>query len=345
MGAGGRRRQVARPYCRGMATDRAGSPSPDGAPADAPRASRWNTVQARVGETRDRLIAARRRSQTVDAAFTAVEHDAAVGGGVLAGAMAFRLFLLLVPLIFFLVALFGFGATLLNQSPADLARHTGAGGLIAAEAAREAGQSQADRIATIVIAGVTSVIGAFSALKVACVVHGLVWAEPVAKLVHPWRAVGVFIVVTVVALVLSALIGDLGRSSVPAGVAMELLYLGCAFGIWLLISWHMPRPCRHVLDDARAGRTASRPGCRSHSRRDHLWDRPHSLPEDRDLWCYRDRPDPPAAGPTWWADWWWPPSSSTRASGCAGSGLPTRRSRPSRRTDGSSSAALRPELK
>ena len=63
-----------------------------------------------------------------------------------------------------------------------------------------------------------------------------------AKLVHPWRAVGVFIVVTVVALVLSALIGDLGRSSVPVGVAMELLYLGCAFGVWLLISWHMPRP-------------------------------------------------------------------------------------------------------
>jgi uncharacterized BrkB/YihY/UPF0761 family membrane protein len=242
MGAGGRRRQVARPYCRDMATDQAGSPSPDGAPADAPRTSRWNTVQAWVGETRDRLIAARRRSQTVDAAFTAVEHDAAVGGGVLAGAMAFRLFLLLVPLIFFLVALFGFGATLVNQSPADLARHTGAGGLIAAEAAREAGQSQADRIATIVIAGVTTLIGAFSALKVLRVVHGLVWAEPVAKLLHPWRAVGVFIAVTIVALVLSALIGDLGRSSVPAGVAMELLYLGCAFGIWLLISWHMPRP-------------------------------------------------------------------------------------------------------
>jgi uncharacterized BrkB/YihY/UPF0761 family membrane protein len=211
-----------------MATDQAGSPSPDGAPADAPRTSRWNTVQARVGEARDRLIAA----------FTAVEHDAVV----LAGAMAFRLFLLLVPLIFFLVALFGFGATLLNQSPADLARHTGAGGLIAAEAAREAGQSQADRIATIVIAGVTTVIGAFSALKVLRVVHGLVWAEPVARLLHPWRAVGVFIAVTIVALVLSALIGDLGRTSTPVGVAMELLYLGCAFGIWLLISWHMPRP-------------------------------------------------------------------------------------------------------
>ena len=225
-----------------MATDRAASPSPERAPGDAPRTSRWNTVQAKVGESRERLITARRRSETVDAAFTAVEHDAAVGGGVLAGAMAFRLFLLLVPLIFFLVALFGFGATLFNQSPADLARHAGAGGLIAAEAAREAGQSQADRIATIVIAGVTSVIGAFSALKVLRVVHGLVWGAPVAKLVHPWRAVGVFIVVTVVALVLSALIGDLGRSSVPVGVAMELLYLGCAFGVWLLISWHMPRP-------------------------------------------------------------------------------------------------------
>jgi uncharacterized BrkB/YihY/UPF0761 family membrane protein len=197
---------------------------------------------AKVGESRDRLVAARRHSQTVDAALSVVERDTAVGGGVLAGAMAFRLFLLLVPLIFFLVALFGFGATVFNQAPADLARNAGAGGLIAAEAAREAGQSQADRIATIVIAGITTVIGAFSALKVLRVLHGLVWAAPVPKLAHPWRAVGVFLSVTVVALVLSALLGDLGRSSVPVGIAMEVVYLGCAFGIWLLISWYMPRP-------------------------------------------------------------------------------------------------------
>jgi uncharacterized BrkB/YihY/UPF0761 family membrane protein len=165
-----------------------------------------------------------------------------VGGGVLAGALAFRLFLVLVPLVFFVVALFGFGATIFNQAPADLARNAGAGGLIAAEAAREAGQSQTDRIATIVIAGVTTLIGAFSALKVFRVVHGLVWAAPVPKLTHPWRAVGVFIAATVVALVLSALISDLGQSSVPVAVAAEVLYLGGAFGMWLLISWYMPRP-------------------------------------------------------------------------------------------------------
>jgi hypothetical protein len=47
----------------------------------------------------------------------AVQRDAQVGGAVLAGAMAFRLFLFVVPLVFFVVALVGFGADPLGQSP------------------------------------------------------------------------------------------------------------------------------------------------------------------------------------------------------------------------------------
>jgi uncharacterized BrkB/YihY/UPF0761 family membrane protein len=93
-----------------------------------------------------------------------------------------------------------------------------------------------------VIAGVATGWGALVALRVLRVVHGLVWAVPVRKLNHTWRATGVFVSVATLVLIVSTLMGDLGRSSVLAAIGTDLLFLAIAFGVWLLISWYMPRP-------------------------------------------------------------------------------------------------------
>jgi uncharacterized BrkB/YihY/UPF0761 family membrane protein len=225
-----------------MTVDESGTPPTGDSPGNRSRRSRRWSISTMMANSGDRVVAARGRWRSVDAAFLAVKHDAEVGGGVLAGAMAFRLFLFVVPLVFFLVALFGFGAEVVGQSPVELARHAGAGGLIAAEAAKEASQSRTDRIATIVVAGVTTALGALTALKVLRIVHGLVWAVPVPKMAHPWRATLVFTLVAAAALLVSALIGDMGSGSPGLGIPSEVLYVVLAFGVWLIISRHMPRP-------------------------------------------------------------------------------------------------------
>jgi uncharacterized BrkB/YihY/UPF0761 family membrane protein len=195
-----------------------------------------------ISQRRTRLEEARSRSRTIDAAFVAAEHDTHVGGGVLAGAVAFRLFLLLVPLTFFLVYGIGLGASAVSESPHDLARQLGIGGLIAKAATTGAGQSDASRLAILVVAGLAMLLGAHAALKVIRVVHGLVWSVPVPKLRRSWRATGVFLLVVVVALTLSAAIGSLGGSTVLSKVATDMLFLGIAFGLWLFIAWYMPHP-------------------------------------------------------------------------------------------------------
>ena len=99
----------------GEAPDHADVPRPDDASdvpliADAEEHSlsgRLRTqrdhLEARIESTRVRLEDARPNSRVIDTVFRAFERDVATGGGVLSAAVAFRIFLFLVPFVFFLV--------------------------------------------------------------------------------------------------------------------------------------------------------------------------------------------------------------------------------------------------
>ncbi len=67
----------------------------------------------------------------IDIAFRGVEHDVRTGGGILAGAVAFRFFLFVVPYVFVVVFAFGIGADAADTDPTDLARKSGIVGLAA----------------------------------------------------------------------------------------------------------------------------------------------------------------------------------------------------------------------
>lgn len=66
-------------------------------------------VPVRAAATRGRLEAARGRHRSLDIVFDTAERDSRVGGSLLAGALAFRLFLWLLPAALLLVAGLGFG--------------------------------------------------------------------------------------------------------------------------------------------------------------------------------------------------------------------------------------------
>ena len=53
----------------------------------------------------------------IDVAFRSYERDAEVGGGIMAGAVAFRVFLFFVPFVFFFVAAFGLAADAARRQP------------------------------------------------------------------------------------------------------------------------------------------------------------------------------------------------------------------------------------
>ena len=59
-----------------------------------------------------------------------VDRDAEVGGGIIAGALAYRLFIWLLPFALVLVAGLGFAADAADSSPESAADELGLGGLV-----------------------------------------------------------------------------------------------------------------------------------------------------------------------------------------------------------------------
>jgi uncharacterized BrkB/YihY/UPF0761 family membrane protein len=200
----------------------------------------WLTSEAT--RVQQELQARRQRSGMVDAGFLVQELDARVGGGILAGALAFRIFLFMVPVVYVIFTLLGVISRALGHDPAQLARDAGIAGVLAGTVVKVADQS-AWTLATLVLgAVVTTFITAGGLLKALYVVHWLIWRVPRVK---P-AGLAPKLVLIGLALIGSALgvaINDVRTSSGVAGaVVAVLLVTGLSFAGWWWISWQLPHP-------------------------------------------------------------------------------------------------------
>jgi len=194
------------------------------------------SVKARGLDEYEHLQERRETSRTIDSVFTAAEHDEHVGGGILAAAVAFRLFLFMVPLVYVLVVVFGIGADAAGESSQDLASSAGAVGLLARSFASVAGGSLWERLVALGVGSFALFLTTRSALKVLRVTSGLVWDVPIQKLERPTRATGIFLAVIIAALGLIQLIGVLDGVSLVAGIIATALFILVPAGLWVLFS-------------------------------------------------------------------------------------------------------------
>ena len=91
---------------------------------------RAEAIQARGQRLAERAEAERARHGSVDAAFEMVDRDLEVAGGIIAGAIAYRLFIWLLPLALVAVAGLGIAAETSSESPQDAAESLGMAGLV-----------------------------------------------------------------------------------------------------------------------------------------------------------------------------------------------------------------------
>ena len=167
-----------------------------------------------------------------------VESDSAIGGGLLAGALAYRLFVLLLPLVLLLVSGLGIYAGAADESPAKVAEDAGLHGLIASHVADTA-SSPARWIFFVVM--IPAVLYALAKLyRAVSIVHALAWRG---------HARGVSISVIGIVLLGVAVVVDLGavgatgwiRSRTEVGGLLALvLYFALVGGTWLLVSRRLP---------------------------------------------------------------------------------------------------------
>ena len=193
--------------------------------------------------------AARTTNVWVDRAFEAAEHDVRSGGGILACALAFRIFLFLIPYVYIIVSSAGLAATASGTDPEKLARKAGIAGLAANTIKATTTGSTTTRVATFAVA-LFALLGASKAtLKALRAVHALIWQIPLSKAKRPTLAAVIFIGVVSVTLGLVRLIAGLRDLSLPAGLLATFLFVLVPAVGWLIVS---ERGLPHAEEAARS---------------------------------------------------------------------------------------------
>ncbi len=172
--------------------------------------------------------------------FRAFERDAETGGGVLSAAVAFRVFLFMVPFVFFFVVGFGFASDATNGDPNGLGNSVGITGLFAAAVKGAGDLSTAQRLTALFVSGFALVLGSRAAVKVLRITHGLIWRVPIPKLASATRAAGIFVGLIAVAVLVGVGVSALRSQSLMLGIVGMLMSAVAPFGMWLLVSWWLP---------------------------------------------------------------------------------------------------------
>jgi uncharacterized BrkB/YihY/UPF0761 family membrane protein len=186
------------------------------------------------------LQARRQRSGMVDAGFLVQELDARVGGGILAGALAFRIFLFMVPVVYVIFTALGVTSRALGHDPSQLATNAGITGILAGTVVKVADQSTWTLVVLILGAVVTMLITAGSLLKALYVVHWLIWRVP--RVMPTGLAPKLALIgLTFAASALGVAVNDVRTSTGAAGaVLMVLLITALSFAGWWWVSWKLP---------------------------------------------------------------------------------------------------------
>jgi membrane protein len=192
--------------------------------------------QARI--LRARVGRARRRFPALDTALATIEQDSDIGGGILAGALAYWLFLFALPLAFFLVSGLGVIASVLNIDPENTAKSAGLAGLVTQQVATAAESSSNWWVALksfLLLAYVTRTL-----LRALTVVYALAWERSAAAAKVRPRALGLFAAAIVTQLALVALVGVFRERTTAGGIAALVSFLLAEGAIWLVVSLHLP---------------------------------------------------------------------------------------------------------
>jgi len=217
----------------------------DAAGPAAPR-SRTARARARAAAAQSRALRAAERAQaererhgSLDAAFQIADRDAEVGGNIIAGALAYRFFIWLLPATLVFVGGLGVASSTAGDTPQQAASSLGLAGLVSNSVASAAKSS--NRWYALLI-GIPLLLWATrSVLRALVVTHRLVWTEvrgsvPKVKVKDVLR----FLVLVLLLFLFTALASEVRSRSHGPGLVVTLAMLVPYGLLWLAISLQLP---------------------------------------------------------------------------------------------------------
>ena len=221
----------------------------DEPPGPNPEAqSRAQRAAAGVDRTKERALALASRAPGYEHVAGAFGHDRRHGGGLLAGALAFRLFGAMLPLALLLTVLLGYAATVDESAPSEAGEAIGIGPAVLESMADSAKLSSGTRWSVIVFAVFALLLSGSSAARAIRAVHSLAWEGKVGRFKRPLPAALVMLAaIAAFAAVIAA--STKARAEMGAGgLIITLSAIGIFFAIWLGLSWLLPHGDAHWRD-------------------------------------------------------------------------------------------------
>ena len=189
---------------------------------------------------RDEFARAREQHASVRLAVEAFESDRARAGGLLAGGLAYRVFLWQIPLALFLVSAFGLVTQLAQEQPSDLARRVGMTAALAGAIAKAVSASDSSRWWLLILGAFLTVWAGRGVYRGIRLVSELAWNErgrPVSSLKASLLVTGFGLLLVSLQLFLPKVTETLG---VPALLRFVFgLVLASVLSLWML--WLLPK--------------------------------------------------------------------------------------------------------
>jgi uncharacterized BrkB/YihY/UPF0761 family membrane protein len=197
-------------------------------------------AKAASAEAQSRLERSRRERPLIDMGMETIDRDNSAGGGLLAGALAFRLFLAALPLVLVLVSLLGFLFDL-DPDADETVESIGIGTAAARSVASSAEMAREGRWVTFAVGFFALVLALRTLVKSMRLVHVLAWRLPLARMRGMAKAVVVALAVIVAMLVVAGGTTWLRNRTPGGGVTLSVLLVLVWSVLWTGIELLLPR--------------------------------------------------------------------------------------------------------
>jgi len=212
-----------------------------------PGEARIATLMVDAPEPASRIVRARARAEEIAPrvpgfhhALRALHHDHRNGGGLLAGALAFRLFGALLPLALLITVILGYATSVDPDAGKEAGEAVGLGPTLLDEMGQSAKLSSGTRWSVAIFAVAALVWSAMSAARAIRAVHSLAWEGRVGKLRRPVpAALALLAAIAAFAIVIAA--AGKARAELGLGGLLITIVAMVAFAaIWLALEWLLP---------------------------------------------------------------------------------------------------------
>jgi membrane protein len=201
--------------------------------------ARKAALQARAQALADRAQRERDRHSSVDALFEIADRDAEVGGGIIAGALAYRLFIWLLPAALVFYGGLGLASQATSDSPQAEAGKAGLAGLVATSFNQNASSTAswyAILIGIPILVYVTR-----SVLRVLIGTHRLAWGDVRAAAPKPTLKASLILLVLILLCFGIATVASWVRANwAGPGLVVTIAAAAGFAGVWLVVSLRLP---------------------------------------------------------------------------------------------------------